>query len=281
MTDLDFNTVDPEARFGLPCGRNTNPSNMNALVLGCLFTTLFYAACFLLWKAGFPEELWEWTTGFEGIPILIVFFGAWSLGILLIKYLKIRAQRKALKLNMIPDQAGFALTRQTVDDVLTHIETEVTGADRFLLIHRVVMALRSVKNTGRIAETDTVIESIADSDESIMESGYTVLRGFIWAIPIIGFLGTIIGLTQAIGRFADVLGDGGLDKDTLITSLGGVMDGLNVAFVTTGEALACALLIQLILTFVRNLDEAFLDDCRRYTSRHILPRLRVERLESE
>ena len=82
----------------------------------------------------------------------------------------------------------------------------------------------------------------------------------------------------AIGQFEGLLPKGGSAVDTasLVTNLGAVIAGLEEAFVTTGEALICALFIQLVLTFVRGSDESFLDDCRRYTSRHILSRLRVD-----
>ena len=67
-----------------------------------------------------------------------------------------------------------------------------------------------------------------------------------------------------------------LDPASLVTSLGSVISGLEEAFVTTGEALICALFIQLVLTFIRGGDESLLDDCRSYTSRHILSRLRTD-----
>ena len=281
-----FAEVDPEARFGLPCGRNTNPSNLVCIILAILFTVCFYALCLALWKAGLDERVWNWSVGtdFYYIPVAISFLTAWSSAILIMKMLKVKAQRRALTLALLPEQTGFVLTRGTVDEVLTHIESQVIGADRFTLVYRVMMGLRSARNTGRIAETDTVIESIAESDESIMESGYTIVRGFIWAIPVIGFIGTIIGLTVAIGNFASILPDPGstaaLDPARLTSGLGNVIGGLNTAFVTTGEALICALIVQLLLTFVRSADESFLDDCRRYTSRHVLPRLRIEKDES-
>ena len=282
---LVFSDLDPEARFGLPCGRNTNPSNIVCFLLGVLFTAVFYTACLLLWKVGVNERIWTWSIGtdFYYIPVGISFLTFWASAILVIKSLKLKAQRHALRIKLLPDQSGFILTRGTVENVLTHIEEEVSGADRFTLVYRVMMGLRSARNTGRIAETDTVIESIAESDEAILESGYTLVRGFIWAIPVIGFIGTIIGLTDAIGSFAKILPSPGsatpVDPASLTSGLGSVIAGLETAFVTTGEALVCALLIQLFLTFVRSGDESFLDDCRRYTARYILPRLRIEKSE--
>ena len=285
-----FSSIDPEARMGLPVGRNTNPAGFNSFLLGLILCGLLYLVTyvmvFVLGSASSSTDtnpsdtpkVWLYLTGFNKIPLGIAFLSCWSIALLTLKSLKIRAQRKALTLRMLPDDPGFILVRGTLDRVLEHIDRSIIGTDRFVLVHRVLAGLKSARNTGRIAETDSVIESIADSDESIMESGYTLVRGFIWAIPVLGFIGTILGLMSAIGRFEGLLPKPGSDVDTasLVTNLGAVISGLEEAFVTTGEALVCALCIQLFLTFVRGSDERFLDDCRRYTSKYILSRLRVD-----
>ena len=198
QAELVFGAVDPEARLGLPVGRNTNPNAFNSVLLGLILCGAVYLVVFLVvfvfGSGGAAEseaegatnatpKAWLYLTGFNRIPIGIAFLTCWSLALLILKALKIRAQRRALTIRLLPDETGFVLMRGTVDRVLAHIEQAIIGTDRFVLVHRVVAGLRSARNTGRIAETDSVIESIAESDESIMESGYTLVRGFIWAIP--------------------------------------------------------------------------------------------------
>lgn len=43
-----------------------------------------------------------------------------------------------------------------------------------------------------------------------METSYALVQGFVWAIPVLGFIGTVVGLSQAIGGFTAVLQ--GVDK---------------------------------------------------------------------
>ena len=33
-----------------------------------------------------------------------------------------------------------------------------------------------------------------------METSYSVINSFVWAIPVLGFIGTVLGLSQAISR---------------------------------------------------------------------------------
>jgi biopolymer transport protein ExbB/TolQ len=107
-----------------------------------------------------------------------------------------------------------------------------------------------------------------------LESSYSIIRGLIWAIPILGFIGTVLGLSKAIGNFGSVLVNSeGLE--TLKASLQDVTSGLSVAFDTTLIALIAALCIQLIMTAIKKKEESFLDDCKDYCHAYIISRLRL------
>ena len=113
-----------------------------------------------------------------------------------------------------------------------------------------------------------------------METSYSLLRGFIWAIPVLGFIGTVLGLSQAIGGFGEVLGTNN-DMSQITSSLKIVTSGLATAFETTLEALVAALAIQLLFTFLKKHEEEFLDDCAEYCHRHVVNRLRIMPYQQE
>ena len=58
-------------------------------------------------------------------------------------------------------------------------------------------------------------------------------------------------------------------------ALGGVTGGLATAFETTLIALVAALIIQLIMTFVMQKEEEFLDDCASYCHENITSHLKL------
>jgi len=125
-----------------------------------------------------------------------------------------------------------------------------------------------------VSDVDDILRSQASNDESRMESSYSLLRGFVWAIPVLGFIGTVLGLSEAIGQFGTVLQSAD-DIEVIKTSLGGVTGGLATAFQTTLEALVAALFIQLLMTFVKKKEEEFLDECFDYCLRNVVGRLQV------
>lgn len=74
-----------------------------------------------------------------------------------------------------------------------------------------------------------ILRAQAENDEDQMESSYALVKGFIWAITVLGFIGTVLGLSQAIGSFGTVLVQSeGLKY--LKTSLQQITSGLAVAF---------------------------------------------------
>jgi biopolymer transport protein ExbB/TolQ len=94
------------------------------------------------------------------------------------------------------------------------------------------------------------------------------------SIPVLGFIGTVVGLSYAISSFGGVLGKS-TEVNEISNSLKGVTSGLATAFETTLEGLVAALAIQLVLTFLKKTEEEFLDECREYCHRNIVNRLRM------
>ncbi len=80
------------------------------------------------------------------------------------------------------------------------------------------------------ARLATLHETAADR----LHDAYGLVRTITWAVPILGFLGTVVGITLAIA---------GIDPSGLGESLGEVTGGLAVAFDTTALALGLSLVL--------------------------------------
>jgi len=272
---LRHSRLDPESRLGLPSGRFTNPSSISSMAVGAVFMAMLYGGVHLVRGTPAGDLAWRYLTGFSGIPIPMAALSCWATGILLLKSLKISAQRRALGLRFVPADSGFVLNVASVGRVVESIESTVDQPSRFMYLNRVLRALRSVRNVGRAAEIDEMLRSQAEADEAVVEGGYTLVRGFVWAIPVLGFIGTIVGLTEAIGRFGGVLAERDTALDQITLRLTEVIQGLETAFVTTGEGLVAALAIHLLQTFVRRQDEAFLDAVAEECTASVVSRVRL------
>ena len=279
---LRFKAVDPEARLGLPTGKFSTPHPTTSFLGGCVVMGVIYGIALLGRNTGeFGAEAWRYLAGYQGFPIIMMVLASCSASILIIKGLKVRAQRRALAIHIVPSDPKFAVTSSTALKVVQVIESAVEDSRSFMYFNRIIVAMRSMRNVGRIGDIDEMLQSAAGNDEALAESGYTLLKGFVWAIPVLGFIGTVVGLTQAMGKFKVALdpvmnGGGSQDVQKVSQGLMQVLGGLDVAFVTTGESLILVFIIHIASVFVRSADEALLDDTREAAHENIAARVRIE-----
>jgi hypothetical protein len=86
--------------------------------------------------------------------------------------------------------------------------------------------------------------------EAVRANGaYSMVRIIVWAIPILGLFGTVIGITMAVAH---------LDPQTLEQSVTKVTHGLNVAFDHTATALALTMALMFIKSGVERLEDRLL-----------------------
>jgi len=102
------------------------------------------------------------------------------------------------------------------------------------LVRRVREAVEHVRRRGSADELEEELRYLADLDADRAAAGFALVRIIIWAIPILGFLGTVIGITLAIAN---------LSPQALEDSLPKVTAGLGVAFDTTALALGLSIVL--------------------------------------
>lgn len=272
---LCWTRQDPEQLLFFPGARFTRVNSFAALIFGALLTVLFYLSLIPFRGSPFAASFTE--RGF--VPYAIAFFSSWALVIMLLKHGKVRLQRRALQYSVLPDEPNFVLSPQTVDSVLRRIHELTDDPRHFVLFNRISVALANLRNLGRVSDLDEILNSHSQHDESSMETSYLLLQGLVWSIPVLGFIGTVQGLSSAVGGFGQVLTMTS-DISQIKEALRDVTGGLSVAFETTLQGLLAALVIQLMSIGLKKNEEEFLDSCSEYCSRFIVGRLRLVPLDS-
>lgn len=275
---LDWHLGDIEQRFGFTGGKYTDVNMLFALICAGMLTAGFYIAlCHVprgIREMKYLQMLLErgWT------PYAMVALTVLALVIMFIKWRKLAFQRRAFEIELIPAGMSFALTSETALDVLAKLNAEVDDPKRFVLFNRIERALLSLKNVGNMSDVSELLRAQAENDESQSDSSYGILSGIVWVVPILGFIGTVIGLSGAIGGFGAVLGSEatiGSLKESLVP----VTANLGVAFDTTFIALVFAMCIQMFMTILRKSEERFMDECRDYAHVNVISRLRIAKAE--
>jgi hypothetical protein len=144
---------------------------------------------------------------------------------------------------------------------------KLTGSHRNdYLPTRLNEALAWVRRKSSAAELDADLRFLSDVDAGKAHSAYAMIRLIIWAIPILGFLGTVIGITIAIK---------GLDPKALEQSLDTVTGGLGVAFDTTALALALSMGLMFLQYLVDRFEQCLLGEVDVRAVELLMPRFPV------
>jgi hypothetical protein len=99
---------------------------------------------------------------------------------------------------------------------------------------------------------------------------------FIWAIPILGFIGTVLGIAESVREFAGFIqtAEGGVQFNTQMrAALAGVTSGLGIAFNTTFLALVLVIPVMLLTSLLQKSEEELLLGIEEYCLEQLLPRL--------
>jgi biopolymer transport protein ExbB/TolQ len=208
------------------------------------------------------------------------FFFLWAIALLVLKRTKLNFQERALGLAAVPQHPDFILNEASARAVLERIHNLVDHPRHFILLNRIDRALSNLRNIGGLGDVATILKGQAENDENQIASSYTLVSAMVWAIPVLGFIGTVQGLSSAISTFTKTLASSG-DLAAIKTNLQGVTGGLATAFETTLVALVMALVLQLWLSALQKRETDFLDECNDYCHQHVISKLRLSRQQEE
>jgi hypothetical protein len=188
----------------------------------------------------------------------------WAGFILLGRYLEVRRQRRAFDLQLLP-QGEYILP----GDARLHqrrIDEQVGRQGPFILTNMLHLALGkyAVSRSGR--EVSETVRTQADVDLGRLVSSMAMVHFLAWAIPAIGFLGTVRGLAGSLSL-------GGQTEKAISQFIKEATGHLNVAFDCTLVALALSLVVMFLLHVVQREEECLVIDCQQYCLENLVNRL--------
>jgi biopolymer transport protein ExbB/TolQ len=200
---------------------------------------------------------------------LAIYFASVVVTLIVLKFLKIEKEYKTLKRFWIPDTISF----DNPDS------KEIGQLQKALVKENHVIALRSSRIIAAYAlsgNRKAAAELAVDDSSFYMsasESSYTFPRILIWAIPLLGFIGTVFGISEAVNGFSGLL-DKATDIEQIKEGIGTVTGGLAVAFDTTLLALLLSVLVMIPLVLLERFESRFLLSVDVLINDQILPRLK-------
>jgi biopolymer transport protein ExbB/TolQ len=140
------------------------------------------------------------------------------------------------------------------------------------LVRRIREAIQFVRRKDSADGLDAYLRHLEELDLANMNAAYASVRIIIWAIPILGFLGTVVGITMAIAN---------LTPEALEQSMPEVTAGLGVAFDTTALALALVMVLMFMKSSVERVEERLLAAVDTRVSEELVGRFQTDGSKSD
>lgn len=202
-----------------------------------------------------------------------VILATWAGAILFIKSRKLSAQRDSMFFDLLPESISTDITPSTVDAFIAHIRKLPVKSSESFLVNRVLRGLEHFGILGDSGEVAGRLATQSEIDGNAVSSSYALVKVFVWAIPILGFIGTVQGIGQAVGAFSATMSSAG-DISALKDSFGTVTSGLGTAFDTTLLALVLSIFIMFPMSSIQKAEQGLLNWVDEYCNENLLKRIR-------
>lgn len=250
----------------------TNPSLTLAVALSALCSVAFYwLGPFLLLR---DTAVYHLFCNHGWVPYVAVFLFFVALWTLLEKIPLLARERSAFGLSLLPEATDGVIEASDAQKILNRIGRLTPRQKSLLLVSRIRQALLRLNQLGTAEKLDDLLRYRADSDANAIESSYAAPKFIIWAIPVLGFVGTVIGISHGVQAFSSLI-QNAADLDGLRESLKGVTYGLGQAFETTMLALCMSLALMLIMSLLQRKEDRLLAHLDDYCMEHLLHKVRV------
>jgi len=187
----------------------------------------------------------------------------WAMSLMGYKALQTARERRILQMELIPLNRGTSILPEDTREISRPIQALPETEQRYLLPRTLLTALHRFRSTRNIQDVSNAVRAVSESESERLDSELSMIRYIAWAIPSIGFLGTVRGIGQALGQAHQaVQGD-----------IAGVTQALGVAFNSTFVALLISIVIMFLLHQVQLAQERLVLDSEEYCDARLIQHL--------
>jgi biopolymer transport protein ExbB/TolQ len=189
-----------------------------------------------------------------------VMLALWALSIIFIKWQRIKEQTVILTSNILSYEPSENINLENA--VL--IQEELEKLEKGLVVNTLLAGLQGFQVSKNIHEASASSHLVCDQEADRMESELSMIRYIIWAIPSIGFIGTVRGIGEALSQ-AHIAVEG---------DIAGMTASLGVAFNSTYVALVVSIFLMFFLHQLQLMQDLLVLDSHKYCNKNLLSKLR-------
>ena len=189
----------------------------------------------------------------------------WALAIMGYKVRRLLDEQKLLQQRLLEVPEGTSILPEDSREYSRTLEALEARMQDFLLPRALLAALQRFATTASIPAVAGTVKEQCEGESSRLDSELAMVRYITWAIPSIGFIGTVRGIGDALGQAYEAVGG----------DISGVTTSLGVAFNSTFVALVLSIVIMFCLYQLQLSQDRLVQDCQRYCDRRLMRHLAV------
>jgi biopolymer transport protein ExbB/TolQ len=201
-------------------------------------------------------------------PQMEIVFCLWGMIVLGYKFIQVTKERALFKQDFIRVQPGERIIPEDALDRYKELRTAVEREPRWrerLLPECLLAALHRFHASSSIQDAANAIRERSELASDRLDSQLSLVRYIAWAIPAIGFIGTVRGIGDAL-NFAEQAIHGDISS---------VTTGLGLAFNSTFVGLSMCIVLMFFLHMVQQRQEAFIIETQTYCRDKLIDTMKV------
>jgi biopolymer transport protein ExbB/TolQ len=190
----------------------------------------------------------------------------WALAILSYKGAVAWQQQRLLDQDLLRLPETLPIGPEDTRELAGRVRSLPKRVHEFLLPRSLLTAIERFSATRNVQDVSTAARDVCESEGDRLESELSIIRYIAWAIPSIGFIGTVRGIGNALAQaHRAVQGD-----------ISGVTESLGVAFNSTFIALVISIVLMFIIHQLQLMQERLVLDTERYVDHAFIRRLKCQ-----
>ena len=189
----------------------------------------------------------------------------WALSIMGYKALDVWRQQGQLSRDLLRLPLDMPVGPEDTRQLLRRLDELPHGQRRYLLSRALRAAVQRFAATRNVQDAATAVREVCETEGERQESELSIIRYIAWAIPSVGFIGTVRGIGAALS-----MADRAVQGD-----ITGVTRNLGVAFNSTFIALVLSIVLMFFIHQLQLMQERLVLDTEEYCDAALVSRMRT------
>ena len=189
----------------------------------------------------------------------------WALAIMGFKGYQTWQENKLLNTDILKLPVNLPIGPEDTRTLLKRLQELPSHMQQYLLPRALRVSIQRFAATRNVHDSSTAMRDVCDSEAQRLETELSIIRYIAWAIPSVGFIGTVRGIGDALAQ-----ANRAMEGD-----ITGVTESLGVAFNSTFIALVISIVLMFFIHQLQLLQERLVLDTENYCDENLISRMKT------